>query len=447
VNVPLAPLETKSPWLAALVAAWPRTDAIFAMVAREAMQDQPIPLRQPFIFYLGHLPAFGWNQVVRGVLGRPSRQPAFDELFERGIDPVGPDRYAASTTWPEIAEVVAYRDACRRALQETEASVLSRGESDVLAAGGRIHALVLEHERMHQETLLYMVQQLPAGRKHRPADWPSAPPAGRSVSDSRVRVPAGPTTLGARFAALPFGWDNEFPEQVVDVPAFTIAALPVCNREMAEFTEAGGYVDRRHWDDEGWAWKERRGLRGPSGWNGEPGDWRVRDLFGDRPLADTGEWPACVSWAEARAFAASQGARLPTEAEFHRAAFGTPEGDERAFPWGEAAPHEGLGNFGFRHGSPVPVGAYPAGASAWGVHELVGNGWEWTQTPFDGFTGFRPYIRTYLGYSKDFFDGKHYVLKGASWATDDGLVRRSFRNWFQPHYPYVFAKFRCVWPA
>ena len=139
-------------------------------------------------------------------------------------------------------------------------------------------------------------------------------------------------------------------------------------------------------------------------------------------------WPAMVSWAEASAYARWRGARLPTETEWHRAARGTPPG---------------AGSFHFRHASPLPVGSSPEAASAWGVHELVGNGWEWTSTPFAPFPGFAPMPR-YPGYSADFFDGRHFVLLGASWATDEALLRPSFRNWFQPHYPYVFSKFRCA---
>src|SRR6185436_17830648 len=119
-----------------------------------------------------------------------------------------------------------------------------------------------------------------------------------------------------------------------------------------------------------------------------------------------------------RAFTRWRGARLPTEAEFCRAAFDTPTGERRAQPWGGADADPRHGNFDLRRWSPAPVGSHPSGASAWGVQELVGNGWEWTETPFGGFPGFTPYIRTYPGYSEDFFDGHHYVLRGASWATD-----------------------------
>ncbi|MGH7847954.1 MAG: formylglycine-generating enzyme family protein, partial [Candidatus Binatia bacterium] len=134
----------------------------------------------------------------------------------------------------------------------------------------------------------------------------------------------------------------------------------------------------------------------------------------------------------------------PTEAEFHRAAYCTPRGDEFPYPWGRETPSAAHGNFNFTHWAPTPVGIHSAGCSAWGVYDLAGDGWEWTETPFAPFPGFEPYIKTYPEYSVDFFDGKHYVLKGASWATTVDLVRPSFRNWFQARYPYVFAKFRCV---
>jgi formylglycine-generating enzyme required for sulfatase activity len=154
-------------------------------------------------------------------------------------------------------------------------------------------------------------------------------------------------------------------------------------------------------------------------------------------------WPVYVSQAEASAYARWKRRRLPTEAEFHRAAFGTPSGTERVYPWGDSAPDPTRGNFDFASWEPVPVGARPAGASAWGVHDLVGNGWEWTSTVFGPFEGFAP-MATYPEYSADFFDGHHYVMKGGSAATAGELLRRSFRNWFRPNYPYVYATFRTV---
>ena len=156
------------------------------------------------------------------------------------------------------------------------------------------------------------------------------------------------------------------------------------------------------------------------------------------------DWPVYVMHDEAAAHAKWRGARLPSEAEYHRAAFGTPSGEERQFPWGDEPPDHTRGNFDFTHWDPVPVGSYPKGASAWGVRDLVGNGWEWTSTKFAGFPGFKP-MASYPVYSADFFDNEHYVIKGASPATARDLVRRSFRNWFRPNYPYLYATFRCVY--
>jgi formylglycine-generating enzyme required for sulfatase activity len=154
-------------------------------------------------------------------------------------------------------------------------------------------------------------------------------------------------------------------------------------------------------------------------------------------------WPVYVSQAEAAAFARWRGARLPSEAEYHRAAFGTPDGGARRHPWGQEAPAARHGVFDFTSWDPEPAGTHPDGDSAWGVADLVGNGWEWTATAFAPFDGFAP-LPSYPEYSADFFDGEHVVMKGASPVTAAELIRPSFRNWFRTRYPYVYATFRCV---
>jgi ergothioneine biosynthesis protein EgtB len=417
--------------------AWQRSDGLFALLSNEAWLEQPIPLRQPFLFYLGHLPAFAWNQLGRGLFGLRAFRPDFDRLFERGIDPVGVDAYVPRATWPGLSEVLEYRDRVRRAL----ADVLS----DPGLPGAQLPVLdmVVEHELMHHETLLYLVQELDHHLKARPAEWPVLPRAAETPVVRSVEVPGGEATLGALPDSLPFGWDNEFAECRVAVPAFAIDSLPVTNTEFLDFVRDFGYAEPRLWDEAGWAWRARRCIQHPHSWVQDGREFRVRSLFEDVPFAVAASWPVMVSQAEASAFARWRQARLPSEAEWHRAARGTPSGEERRFPWGEDSPAEPHGAFGFRLGSPVPAGSFPGGASAWGVHELVGNGWEWTGTPFAPFPGFEPMPR-YPGYSSDFFDGRHFVMLGASWATGEALLRPSFRNWFQPHYPYVFSKFRCA---
>jgi formylglycine-generating enzyme required for sulfatase activity len=244
----------------------------------------------------------------------------------------------------------------------------------------------------------------------------------RRVEGGRVRVPGGRVTLGASREEQGFGWDNEFPRMSVEVEDFTVDRHNVTNGEYLEYMRATGAA-------------------APHFWVQRDGDWFWRGMFALVPLPL--DWPVYATQEEATAYARWRGGRIMTEAEYHRAAYGTPSGEEREQPWGDGPADASRGNFDFTHWDPVPVGSYPQGASAWGVHDLVGNGWEWTSTVFDGFPGFEP-MPSYPVYSADFFDGKHYVLKGASPATAAQLVRRSFRNWFRGNYPYVYATFRVV---
>jgi ergothioneine biosynthesis protein EgtB len=428
---------------------WARTDLLLGLVASDATLSRPIALRHPFIFYVGHLPAFAWNHICRGVLGVPSFQPYFDEVFDRGIDPdvEDPTRVHAHpevpTRWPELRDVLAYRDRVRHAVLTALPDVEAHASTDPMARHGRVCAMALEHEQMHQETLLYMVQQLPPEqivRPSRPFDYPF----GDRRRSRIVEVPGGPATLGADFDGLDFGWDNEFPALTVEVPPFVIDSLPITNRQFFSFLQAGGYDRADFWADEDWQWRQRRPQAHPTCWRERAGAWFYRTLFEWIPFAQVWDWPVYVSLAEARAYARWSGGRLLTEPEFHRAAYGTVDGGERSYPWGDEPPTVRHGNVDFVRWTPDPVGSHPEGASAFGVHELIGNGWEWTVTPFAPLPGFSAYIARYPGYSADFFDDKHFVLKGGSWATAAPLTRPTFRNWYQARYPYPFAKFRCV---
>jgi ergothioneine biosynthesis protein EgtB len=420
--------------------AWQRSDGLFAELADSAWLEQPIRLRQPFVFYLGHLPAFAWNHLGRGLLGRAAFREDLDVLFERGIDPTGVDAYTPQATWPALEAVREYKERVRAEL------TASLSDPGFPRDGEPVVAMVVEHELMHHETLQYMFQELDHALKCAPARERLRSHAGASgLASARraIEIPEGDVILGARSGSLPFGWDNEFEAHRVHVPRFAIDELPVTNEDFREFVEDGGYADPALWREEDWAWRMRGCVCRPHSWLARDGGdgLSVRGLFEDVPFEEAACWPVQVSWAEAAAYARWRGARLPTEAEWHRAARGTPEGRERRWPWGDEPPNDRHGSFDFRDRAPLPVGSHPEGASAWGVQELVGNGWEWTATTFAPFPGFAP-LERYPGYSADFFDGAHFVLLGASWATDAALVRPSFRNWFQPHYPHVFSKFR-----
>ncbi|HEY3044919.1 MAG TPA: SUMF1/EgtB/PvdO family nonheme iron enzyme [Vicinamibacterales bacterium] len=495
-----------------------RTRMLFDLVAGGgaegdgAYYKRPIALRHPIVFYEGHLPAFSFNTLVKKGLGGPSIDARLEALFARGIDPheaAGPPEGGPHVSdggprdkddragWPSRAEVHAFAaEADRRVLDALCRADLERPGHPLLDRAEAVFT-ILEHEAMHQETLLYMWHRLPFGDKHRPqadkADLIRSAPL--LPGQEWVEIPGGRATLGVDRDELIFGWDNEFPRHVAEVAAFSIERLNVTNAQFLEFVDAGGYTDRRWWREEDWNWIQNEQIAHPLFWeHGDGSDgrteglrhnntsgWSWRGMFDRFPLPLS--WPVYVSHAEAAAYARWRHARLPTEAEYQRAAYGSPDG-ERPYPWGSDPPSNEHGVFDrlrasgasafakapadrrslgggwsaslagardqvaraetdFSSYDPEPAGSHPAGRSAWGVDDLVGNGWEWTSTVFGPFPGFRA-MASYPEYSADFFDGEHMVLKGASPVTAAELLRPTFRNWFRRRYPYVYATFRCV---
>lgn len=385
------------------------TDSLFAEVRPDAFYDRGIPERHRVLFYLGHLEAFDWNLVGRSALGLPPVSETLDQLFAFGIDPP-PGQLPADRPedWPSVQQTLDYLEQVRARLDR----VVDEAPPDAVG-------MAVEHRLMHAETFAYILHNLPPGRRTTGPDGPVT--AGPVPAPRFVTIPAGTARLG-RPRGSGFGWDNEFGPHEEDVPAFEVREHKVTNGEYLAFVEAGGPV--------------------PHYWSRSTDGWHYAGAAGPVPLPL--DWPVYVSHDQASAFARWAGGRLPSEAEYQRAAFGTPDGDWRRHPWGDAPGVPGVhGNFGFWRRDPVPVTAQPSGRSAFGVAQLVGNGWEWTSTIFGPFPGFEA-AASYPGYSSNFFDGGHFVLKGASPVTDPALLRPTFRNWFRPHYPYVFATFRLV---
>jgi iron(II)-dependent oxidoreductase len=423
-----------------------RSKMLFDIVADEAYYSRPIALRHPIVFYEGHLPAFSFNTLVKRGLGRPSIDPQLEALFARGIDPHDASR-RGPTSIRNLRDGWPARDAVQRFADEADRQVLDAlAQANLEQAGhpllDRAEAAfaILEHEAMHQETLLYMWHRLPLDQKRRPAGA-ITPIDGPVPQQAWIRVPAGDATLGLDRESLAFGWDNERPATQANVGSFEIERHDVTNAAFLEFVEAGGYDEPRWWRPEDWRWVQGDQVRHPLFWERHGDAWQWRAMFDLIPLPLA--WPVYVSLAEAHAYAAWRGARLPTEAEFQRVAYGTPSGIERAYPWGDDAPASERGVLDFSAWDPQPAGSHPAGRSAWGVDDLMGNGWEWTSTIFAPFPGFTP-IPAYPEYSADFFDGEHFVMKGGSPVTARELLRPTFRNWFRARYPYVYATFRCA---
>jgi gamma-glutamyl hercynylcysteine S-oxide synthase len=424
-----------------LIEARSKTDELFRIVRDSAMYDRPIPERHRIIFYLGHVEAFDWNLLAQRAFGLAQAQRVFDDLFAFGIDPVGgglPND--AATDWPDRAEVERYNQRVRGELDQAIEHALANPEEGHPQLTTMLE-VAIEHRLMHAETLAYMLHQLAASKK---VPGPIGVTGGARRLKSRfVDVPAGHVTLGLRYqTGDEFGWDNEHEAHEVRVDPFAMDHSNVTNQDFLRFIQAGGYQDKSLWTAEAWDWKVTEGIEHPGFWKRDGNLWMYRAMFGEIRLPL--DWPVYVSHAEASAYAKWLGRKLPTEEQYHRAAFGTRDGlAERSYPWGEEQPSRKHGNFDFQQWDPAPVGSYPDGASAFGIHDLASNGWEWTRTTFAPFPGFAS-MPFYPGYSANFFDGKHYVMKGASPRTAACMLRRSFRNWFQPHYPYVYATFRCV---
>jgi gamma-glutamyl hercynylcysteine S-oxide synthase len=416
------------------------SDNLFQILNEDSFYERPIAERHRIIFYVGHLEAFDWNLLREHLFGTDSDSPAFDQLFAFGIDPVdGGLPTDKPEDWPTLQEVRQYVKTLRAQIDEALDGALFPSTARSGVSAETLLQVAFEHRLMHAETLTYMFHRLPYSQK-----IPQAQPlaVGAPLENRLVEIPAGPATLGLpRDASAPFGWDNEFASTTVNVPRFRINKYMVTNAEFLCFLQDGGYDKPEYWSAEDWQWKERSGIRHPAFWNQAGAGWTYRGMFEELPFP--ADRPVYASHAEAAAYARWSKQTLPTEAQWHRAAYGTPEGAEQQYPWGSTAPHAALGNFDFARWDPAPVNAYPANQSSFGVAGLLGNGWEWTSSSFAPFSGFQPFA-FYPGYSANFFDNQHFVIKGGSARTGASLLRRSFRNWFQPHYQYVYAGFRCV---
>ena len=403
-------LETTTNLLGELQAVRAETDRLFSILTPEALYARPISERHRVVFYIGHLDGFDSIQICSEALGLASPDPQLDELFRAGIDPDSSSLPSdTSADWPPLDQVKAYVTRSRKRVDDHFAN----------APDDAIH-MAVEHRHMHAETLAYMFHNFGYDMKH-------VAQAARLEQTSRenpvngwIEIPAGDAVLGKRHDGK-FGWDNEYEEVRRPVPTFRIQQKKVTNGDYLRFVKAGAAM--------------------PHFWTKHNDTLFYRGMFEE--IALPLNWPVYVTQTEAESYARWLGKAIPTEEQFHRAAYATPGNQERTYPWGDAEPSPLHGNFDFRRWDPEAVDASPLGRSAYGVNQLVGNGWEWTSTKFGPFPGFKP-SATYPGYSSNFFDSEHFVIKGGSPRTSGRLLRKSFRNWFRRDYPYVYATFRCV---
>lgn len=384
------------------------------------------PLMGPLVWDLAHVGQQEDLWLLRsGDLSVDAVLPAeVDRLYDAFLHP-RPER----PTLPLLSPVES-----RRFISDVRGRVLDRLErTDDLFP----YAMVVQHEQQHDETMLATLQLRDGvpllGRG-------SALPAGRAVPHDSVVVPAGEFVLGVNADDEPWSLDNERPAHVADLPAFRIARFPVTNEEWQGFIDDGGYNSQVWWSDLGWQHRVDTGLERPQFWSADGSRRRfgvVEDVPADEPVQHVGFY-------EAEAFASWSGARLPTEAEWEKACVGDPvTGRRRRWPWGDEAPTATLANLGGEALRPAPVGAYPGGASAYGVEQLIGDVWEWTSSRFEPWPGFAPML--YAAYSEPFFGQDLRVLRGGSWAVGQTTIRPSFRNWDLPIRRQIFSGVRLAW--
>ena len=401
----------------------------------EDLVRQHSPLMSPLVWDLAHVGNQEELWLVRDVGGRAPVRCDIDELYD-AFKHARANRPALPLLGPAGA---------RSYLREVREKVL-----DVLAhsplEGRRLldqafaFGMVAQHEQQHDETMLATHQLRSGGAV---LDAP-APPPGRTLRTLRtpwageVLVPGGPFTMGT--STEPWALDNERPAHAVDVAPFFIDTAAVTNGAYLAFIEAGGYDEPAWWPAGGWAHRQEAGLHAPRFWQRE-GDtwWRLR--FGIRERVPAREPVMHVSFHEAQAYAAWAGRRLPTEAEWEKAARWDPATRRsRRYPWGDEEPGPAHANLGQRHLRPAEAGAYPGGASPLGVHQLIGDVWEWTSSDLAGYPGFAAF--PYPEYSLVFFGPDYKVLRGGSFATDAVAARGTFRNWDYPIRRQIFAGFR-----
>jgi len=386
------------------------------------------PLMSPLVWDLAHVGQQEELWLLRGGdVSRPGMlPPEVDTLYDAFKHPRA-ERPALPLLPP--VEARAYDHEVRGRVLD----LIERTAADDLFTAG----MVVQHEEQHDETMLATLQlrQGPPLLLER-----RALPAGRRVDPDRVLVAGGPFTLGVDAATEPFSLDNERPAHAVDVGSFWIGRVPVSNRQWLEFIGDGGYARPELWSTRGWAYRIQASLERPLFWTGEG----TRRHFGQEEQVRPDEPVQHVCYFEAEAFARWSGGRLPTEIEWEKACAWDPvAGARRTWPWGSEPPGQervNLGGLGLR---PAPVGAFPSGASAYGVEQMIGDVWEWTSSDFVPWPGFTPMI--YRDYSLPFFGGDYKVLRGGSWAVAPSTIRPSFRNWDYPIRRQIFTGVRVAW--
>ncbi len=417
---------------------WELYEGLFdVMAGDEAYFLRADPLRHPLIFYLGHTACFFVNKLVLAKILTERVNPRFESIFAIGVDEMSwDDLNEENYAWPTVAEVWEYRRQVRAVVEEVidelplKMPITWDDPFWVILMG-------IEHERIHLETSSVLIRQLPLAQVRDREQWPVCPEGGPAPTNELLEVPGGRVELGKEPDHALYGWDNEYGVQTADLPAFQASRYLVSNGEFMEFVEAGGYAEQENWTEEGWSWRNFRQAEHPVFWvPGQDGGFKLRCMTReiDLPL----DWPVEVNYLEAKAFCnwkarvTGRPFRLPTEQEWVRLLDHSGIPDQ---PQWDGEP----GNINLAQGaSSCPVNRNMHA----GFGDVVGNVWQWTETPINGFQGFRVHP-LYDDFSTPTFDNKHNLIKGGSWISTGNEATRHARYAFRRHF-FQHAGFRTV---
>ena len=401
-----------------------------SLVKEETFYLNPDPLRNKLIFYLGHSAVFYINKLIQVGLIKNRINPQYETLFEIGVDPETPAELEVAiqgVNWPNIKKVWEYRNKARAEIT----TIINKTPLDLpIHQQHPIWALLMgiEHSRIHVETSSMLLRQLPVENLKRPQGWNYAPTNGEIPHHQMREVPGGVVKLGKRQDDLTFGWDSEYGHLEVEVKPFLASQYLITNGEFLEFVQDGGYNNVNYWHTESWAWKQLYNIQYPKFWIHQENNYRYRATFDelDLPL----DWPVEVNHYEAIAFCQWKGknTRLMTEAEWHQ-----------ALKISENSSLENNYNLNLQFVSPTPVGMFSDNHQS-GISDLRGNVWEWLGETFKPLPGFQTH-HLYEDQSAPFFDDKHFMMLGGSWATNGTMALPCYRNWFRPYF-YQHVGFR-----
>jgi gamma-glutamyl hercynylcysteine S-oxide synthase len=420
-----------------LTAARERTALLTGSVDDADLIKQHSPLMSPLVWDLAHVANQEELWLLRTVGGIDPMHPEIDPLYDAFEHPRS-ERPTLPLLPPDEARAYGHevRGKVLDLLDRIRFGTVSPEHGGLLNQGFAF-GMVAQHEVQHDETML-ITHQIRTGPAVLTAVSPPGPPLDVVAMPREVLVPGGPFTMGT--SDDPWALDNERPAHAVDVPGFFIDTTPVTCGEYAEFIGDGGYDEPRWWSGPGWRHRQEARLTAPLYWRYDGGQWLRRSFGVTRPVLPN-EPVLHVSWYEADAYARWAGRRLPTEAEWEKAARYDPaSGRSRRFPWGDEDPTSGKANLGQRYLQPAPAGSYPEGAAPSGARQLIGDVWEWTGSDFLPYPGFRAW--PYREYSEVFFGPEYKVLRGGSFAVSPVACRGTFRNWDYPVRRQIFAGFR-----